>query len=110
MAVGRSVMVKPPSPVAEHSTANPAGKSRESPTCRSIAWFLLETGADPMLSDPYAGDDARLPLEAGMIISIETTLPHPKRGFVKLEDTVIVTETGCEGYGDAGRGWNRMQG
>jgi Xaa-Pro aminopeptidase len=59
---------------------------------------------------PYAGDDARLPLEAGMIISIETTLPHPRRGFVKLEDTVIVTETGCEGYGDAGRGWNRMQG
>ncbi len=57
---------------------------------------------------PYTGDDAALPLEAGMIISIETTLPHPKRGFVKLEDTVVVTETGCEGFGDTARGWNRM--
>jgi hypothetical protein len=29
-----------------------------------------------------------------MVLSIETTLMHPRRGFVKLEDTVAVTETG----------------
>jgi hypothetical protein len=34
-------------------------------------------------------------------------MPHPKRGFVKLEDTVAVTATGFEPFGDAGRGWNR---
>ena len=42
-----------------------------------------------------------------LVISIETTLPHPKRGYVKLEDTVAVTKTGYEPYGDEGRGWNR---
>ena len=31
----------------------------------------------------------------------------PRRGFIKLEDTVVVTKDGCEGYGDHGRGWNR---
>ena len=34
------------------------------------------------------------PLEAGMVISVETTLLHPRRGFIKLEDTVAVTPTG----------------
>ena len=55
---------------------------------------------------PYPGDDAAKPLEAGMVISIETTLVHPTRGFVKLEDTVAVTDSGWEAYGDTGRGWN----
>ena len=56
---------------------------------------------------PYPAYDEDLPLEEGMVISIETTLPHPKRGYVKLEDTVAVTKTGYEPYGDEGRGWNR---
>jgi Xaa-Pro aminopeptidase len=56
---------------------------------------------------PYPADDADEPLQAGMVLSIETTLPHPRRGYIKLEDTVAVTATGCEGYGDYGRGWNR---
>jgi Xaa-Pro aminopeptidase len=55
----------------------------------------------------YVGEDAERPLESGMVISIETTMHHPRRGFIKLEDTVAVTETGWEAYGDAGRGWNR---
>lgn len=42
-----------------------------------------------------------------MVLSIETTLLHPRRGFIKLEDTVAVTETGWTAFGDAGRGWNR---
>jgi Xaa-Pro aminopeptidase len=41
-----------------------------------------------------------------MVISIETTLLHPKRGFIKLEDTVAVVEDGHEAFGDRGRGWN----
>jgi Xaa-Pro aminopeptidase len=56
---------------------------------------------------PYADHDAGLPLEAGMVISIETTLCHPRRGFIKLEDTVAVTDQGWEAFGDNGRGWNR---
>ena len=55
----------------------------------------------------YDAYDAELPLEAGMVVSVETTLQHPKRGFIKLEDTVAVTDTGFEIYGEGGRGWNR---
>jgi Xaa-Pro aminopeptidase len=60
-------------------------------------------------NESYEGYDATRPLEAGMVISIETTMRHPKRGFIKLEDTVVVTEGGCEGLGDQGRGWNRVR-
>jgi Xaa-Pro aminopeptidase len=56
---------------------------------------------------PYPGDYADLPLEAGMVVSVETTLLHQSRGFIKLEDTVVVTETGHEVYGEGARGWNR---
>jgi Xaa-Pro aminopeptidase len=56
---------------------------------------------------PYDDDDARRPLEAGMVISVETTLLHPRRGFIKLEDTVAVTERGFDVYGDRARGWLR---
>ena len=55
----------------------------------------------------YEGVDAAHPLEAGMVLSIETTMLHPARGFIKLEDTVAVTETGYEMFGERGRGWNR---
>ena len=57
---------------------------------------------------PYPADDANAPLEAGMVISIETTLPHPRRGFIKLEDTIAVTPDGYQAFGDAARGWNRI--
>jgi Xaa-Pro aminopeptidase len=56
---------------------------------------------------PYSDEDARRPLEAGMVISVETTLTHPRRGFIKLEDTVVVTADGHEVYGNRARGWNR---
>jgi len=55
---------------------------------------------------PYADKHARRPLDAGMVISIETHAKHPDVGFVKMEDTVAVTATGWEGFGDWGRGWN----
>lgn len=56
---------------------------------------------------PYPAEDADRPLEAGMVLSIETTLQHPRRGFIKLEDTLAVQDDGYEMYGTAGRGWNR---
>jgi Xaa-Pro aminopeptidase len=56
---------------------------------------------------PYDAYDASRPLETGMVISVETTLQHPQRGFIKLEDTVVVTDAGFDIYGEGGRGWNR---
>jgi Xaa-Pro aminopeptidase len=71
----------------------------------------LVTHEAPRLTDtgpiPYPATDADKPLQAGMVLSIETTLPHPTRGFIKLEDTVAVTKDGWEAFGDGGRGWNR---
>lgn len=59
---------------------------------------------------PYPADDAHLPLEAGMVISVETSVRHPTRGFIKLEDTLAVTGNGGEAFGDFARGWNRIPG
>src|SRR5690242_8263680 len=56
---------------------------------------------------PYDDYDAHRPLESGMVISVETTMQHPKRGFIKLEDTVVVTGNGHDIYGEGARGWNR---
>ncbi len=56
---------------------------------------------------PYPPTDAERPLEPGMVLSVETTLQHPRRGFIKLEDTVAVTPGGHEILGVRGRGWNR---
>lgn len=54
----------------------------------------------------YEGVDAERPLEAGMVISVETTMLHPTRGFIKLEDTLAITADGHEMFGERGRGWN----
>ena len=73
---------------------------------------LVSHEAPRLISDgsmPYEGYDATRPLEAAMVISIETAMAHPRRGFVKLEDTVVVTEEGCEVFGDKGCGWNRAR-
>ena len=90
-------------------------KSRYGNSMEFVAHGMgLITHEAPRLTDrgpiPYPAYDADRPLEPGMVISIETTLPHPRRGFIKIEDTVAVTETGWEAYGDSGRGWNRAGG
>nr|WP_295462675.1 Xaa-Pro peptidase family protein [Mesorhizobium sp.] len=54
----------------------------------------------------YEGIDADKPLEAGMVVSVETTMLHTSRGFIKLEDTIAVTADGYEMMGARGRGWN----
>jgi Xaa-Pro dipeptidase len=43
-----------------------------------------------------------------MVVSIETGMLHPKRGFIKLEDAIVVTGNGYEALGDGSRGWNTM--
>jgi Xaa-Pro aminopeptidase len=48
-------------------------------------------------------------LELGSVVSVETTLKHPRRGFIKLEDTAVVTEQGHEIYGEGARGWNKAE-
>ncbi len=53
----------------------------------------------------YDGTDADTPFAPGMVLSIETTMLHPRRGFIKLEDTVAVTAQGYEMFGGANRGW-----
>ena len=45
-----------------------------------------------------------------MVLSVETDLRDPEVGFVKLEDTLIVTADGNEPCGDHGRGWNAVGG
>lgn len=70
---------------------------------------LVTHEAPRVMNNPrwsYDGFDIERPLEAGMCLSLETTMRHPKRGFIKLEDTVLVTASGYEGLGDKGRGWN----
>jgi len=54
---------------------------------------------------PHIAASNPRPLEAGMVLSIETEFIHPEVGHVKIEDAVAVTETGCEGLGDLGREW-----
>ncbi len=91
------------------------GLTRASPHGNSLEFVAHGMGLisheAPRLTDrgpvPYPAYDADLPLQKGMVLSIETTILHPRRGFIKLEDTVAVTESGSEGFGDRGRGWNR---
>lgn len=58
----------------------------------------------------YDGYDADKSLEPGMVVSVETTVADPKRGAVKLEDSLLITETGHEFLGEGARGWNRTGG
>jgi Xaa-Pro aminopeptidase len=96
--------------VEELTRASPHGNSLE-----FVAHGMgLISHEAPRLTDsgpiPYPAYDADLPLRKGMVLSIETAILHPRRGFIKLEDTVAVTESGCEAFGDRDRGWNRCGG
>ena len=59
---------------------------------------------------PYPADHAEAPLEPGNVLSIETWAEDPVVGFVKLEDTLIVTPTGWEAPGDDARGYTVVDG
>lgn len=59
---------------------------------------------------PYPAKHADLPLQSGMVLSIESWFEDEQAGFIKMEDTLIVTEDGWEAPGDDARGWNRTGG
>jgi Xaa-Pro aminopeptidase len=61
-------------------------------------------------SPPYPATHREQPLKPGMVLSIETHAIDDAIGFVKLEDTVLVTDAGYEAWGDHGREWNRLGG
>lgn len=54
----------------------------------------LETHEFPRLKS--RGDNTDIPLEAGMVVTIEPGLYYAGKGGIRYEDTVIVTPTGCE--------------
>ncbi len=54
---------------------------------------------------PYPGTHEKRPLETGMVLSIETEVKNPEVGYVKLEDTVVVTPDGWQALGDSARDW-----
>jgi Xaa-Pro aminopeptidase len=60
---------------------------------------------DPAAPPRRAATHHDRPLEAGMVLSIETTARVEGIGFVKLEDTVVVTDDGWEAFGDDHRDW-----
>lgn len=61
-------------------------------------------------SPPYPATHADRPLREGMVLSIESQVVDPQLGFIKLEDTVIVTADGPEPVADHGRGFNPIGG
>jgi Xaa-Pro aminopeptidase len=68
----------------------------------------LVTHEAPRLVDGgprYPATHRDRPLEAGMVLSIENDVRIDGLGFVKLEDTVVVTADGHEAYGDGARDW-----
>lgn len=52
---------------------------------------------------PHVNAENRSPLEPGHVLSIETEFIHPDEGFVKIEDSIAITDTGNESLGDRGR-------
>jgi Xaa-Pro aminopeptidase len=76
------------------------------PPGRKVSFIGHGIGLE-LIEPPIIARGKNTPLEAGMVISVETTMLHPRRGYIKLEDTVAVTAGGYELFGERGRGWNR---
>jgi Xaa-Pro dipeptidase len=89
-------------------------RQRECPHAEAIEFLAhgmgLITHEVPRLTSTgavaYPGKHENRELEAGMVLSLETDLRDREHGFIKLEDTILVTETGHEAFGDHGRCWN----
>ena len=69
------------------------------------ARFVVHSIGMVSYEEPEFTRESTRTLEKGMVLSIETDFLHPEVGHVKIEDAVVVGETGCEGLGDTGREW-----
>jgi Xaa-Pro aminopeptidase len=69
------------------------------------ARFVVHSIGMVSYEEPEFSRDSTRTLESNMVLSVETDYLHPEVGHVKIEDAVIVGDTGCEGLGDAGREW-----
>lgn len=59
---------------------------------------------------PQVTSTPHRPLEAGMVLSLETEIRRAGVGHVKFEDSVAITPGGCDGLGDEGREWCAVAG
>ncbi len=78
--------------------------SRKYSFSRYARFVVHSIGMVPYEQPEFTPDNLR-PLEKGMVLSVETDFLHPDAGHVKIEDAVVVHESGCEGLGDIGREW-----
>jgi Xaa-Pro dipeptidase len=82
--------------------------SRQYPFSSYARFVVHSIGIVPYEQPSFSLDTARV-LESGMVLSVETDFLHPDVGHVKIEDAVVVTDSGCEGLGDLGREWQIVQ-
>ncbi len=78
-----------------------AERTKHARYCRFV---VHGTGMVPH-EQPYFSPDERRPLEPGMVISIETDFLHPDTGHLKIEESVVVTGSGCDELGRLSREW-----
>jgi Xaa-Pro aminopeptidase len=72
------------------------------------AAFVHRTGHGVGLDvheEPYVAADSDRELEPGMVFSVEPGVYREGAFGVRIEDLVVVTETGCERLNDSPRGW-----
>lgn len=78
--------------------------SRRYSFSRYARFVVHSIGMVPYEQPEFSPDNPRQ-LEKGMVLSVETDFLHPEVGHVKIEDAVVVGDSGCEGLGDLGREW-----
>lgn len=77
-------------------------KDKQEAALWDIYGHSVGTYFEPPMIPAFKSDDERFswgvdePLEAGMVLGIETFLTHPDVGTASLEENCIITESGCE--------------
>ena len=83
------------------------GKSLERKTqCSATRGFILSTGHGVGLEiheAPSIGRSGTKPLVAGDVVTVEPGVYDPKIGGVRLEDMLVITETGARNLTQAPR-------